>query len=77
MNPGIMNDRKLWCAGLCAGVGKGNGMSVKKYRLYLLIIMLAAGIAGAIVYFYYDGRDETYRDGTLVQKVYVMEEVLS
>lgn len=56
---------------------KGSKMSVRKYRLYLLIIALVAGIAGAAVYFYYADREKTYRDGTLVQNVYVMEETLS
>lgn len=53
------------------------GMSVRKYRLYLLILALAAVIAGAVVYFNYTDREKGYREGTLVQNAYVTEEVLS
>lgn len=52
-------------------------MSVRKYRLYLLIITLVAVIAGAVVYFNYTDRENGYREGTLVQNAYVTEEVLS
>jgi len=51
-------------------------MNVRKYRLYLFLITLVLGIAGAVFYFYYAGQEETYRDGTLVENVYVLEETL-
>lgn len=49
-------------------------MSVRKYRLYLLLVTLVLGIAGAV--FYYTKQEKTYRDGTLVENVYVSEEIL-
>jgi len=51
-------------------------MSVRKYRLYLLLITLVLGIAGAVFYFCYVEQEKTYRDGTLVENVYVLEETL-
>lgn len=48
-------------------------MSVGKYRLYLLMVVLVAVIAGALAYLYYAEQDKSYRDGTLVQNVYVIE----
>jgi len=51
-------------------------MSVKKYRLYLLLVTLVLGIAGAVFYFYYTEQEKTYRDGILVENVYVSEETL-
>ncbi len=52
-------------------------MSVGKYRLYLLLIVLVAMIAGALAYFSYTKEEKSYRDGTLVQNMYVVEEQLS
>lgn len=49
-------------------------MSVRKYRLYLLMVTLVAAIAGAFAYFYYAQEEKSYKDGTLVQNVYVLEE---
>lgn len=51
-------------------------MSVEKYRLYLLLIVLVAVIAGGLVYFYYEKEEKSYKDGTLVQNMYVVEERL-
>ena len=51
-------------------------MDVKKYRLYLVIITLVVGLAGAIIYYYYADKEKTYRDGILVQNEYVMEEMI-
>lgn len=52
-------------------------MSVGKYRLYLLMIALVAIITGALVYLYYTEQEKSYRDGTLVHNVYVIEEELA
>jgi len=51
-------------------------MSVRKYRLYLLLITLVLGLAGAVYYFYYAEQEKTYREGTLVENAYVTEEIL-
>ena len=51
-------------------------MSVRKYRLYLLMVTLVALIAGALAYLYYTDEEKSYRDGTLVQNVYTIEEEL-
>lgn len=48
-------------------------MSVRKYRLYLMMIALVAIIAGGLVYLYYTEQENSHRDGTLVQNVYVIE----
>ena len=51
-------------------------MSARKYRLYLLIIALVAIITGAMIYIYNGKQEKAYRDGTLVQTGYVVEEAL-
>lgn len=53
--------------------GKGRKMSVGKYRLYLLVIVLVAMIAGALAYLYYAEQEKSHREGTLVQNEYVVE----
>lgn len=55
---------------------KGNSMSVKKYRLYLLMITLVVIIVGALTYLYFSDQEKSYQDGTLVQTDYAIEEVL-
>lgn len=53
-------------------------MSVRRYRMYLMVILLALGVAaGVVVYVYYKDGEKQYRDGTLVQNVYLLEEALS
>ena len=52
-------------------------MSIKKYQMYLLMITLVIILAGALTYLYYSEQEKTYKDGTLVQKEYVMEEELA
>lgn len=52
-------------------------MSERKYRLYLLMVTLVAVIAVTLVYLYYTEQEKSYRDGTLVQNVYVIEEELA
>lgn len=52
-------------------------MSVRKYRVYLLVVVLVAVIAGALYYFYYTEQEKSYREGTLVRNVYTVEEGLA
>lgn len=49
-------------------------MSTKKYRLYLLMVMLIVVLAGALSYLYFSEQEKSYQDGTLVQNEYVIEE---
>lgn len=51
-------------------------MSIKKYRFYLFVITLVIVIVGALSYFYFANQEESYRDGTLVQTDYRIEEEL-
>ena len=73
----IMDNRKIWNELRVITAGKGSKMSVRKYRFYLLMITLVAVIAGTLVYLYYEEQEKSYREGTLVQKVYVIEEELA
>lgn len=49
-------------------------MSVKKYRMYLLMVMLVAVIVGALSYLYFAEQEKVYQEGTLVWNECVMEE---
>lgn len=68
-----MENRKIWHELQTMEAGKGRKMSVGKYRLYLLMIVLVAVIAGAFVYLYHEEQEKSYRDGTLVQNEYAIE----
>lgn len=49
-------------------------MSIRKYRWYLIIVMLVVVLTGTLVYFFVADPDKTYKDGTLVQVQYASEE---
>jgi len=49
-------------------------MSIRKYRWYLIIVMVVVVLTGTLVYFWVSDQDKTYKDGTLVQMQYVSEE---
>lgn len=49
-------------------------MSIKKYRIYLTVVILLAVIIGVLSYFYFSEQDKTYRDGILVWNVCSDEE---
>lgn len=50
-------------------------MGLKKYRLYLWGVVLAALIViGTLSYLYFAEQEKTYREGTLVQNELVIEE---
>lgn len=51
-------------------------MDVKKYRLYLLMITLVVILIGTLSYLYFSEEEKSYREGTLVQNEFVMEEEL-
>ena len=50
-------------------------MSEKKYRMILLTVLLVIMGIVAVTYFYYWQQEKSYQDGTLVQNIYVLEEV--
>lgn len=54
--------------------GKERKMSVRKYRVYLWILVLAALIAGGVIYFYNAEHENEFENGTLVQNLYLTEE---
>ena len=49
-------------------------MSIRKYRWFLVIVMLVVVLTGTLIYFYVSGQDKNYKDGTLVQMQCVSEE---
>ncbi len=49
-------------------------MSIKKYRVYLMAVILLAVIIGVLSYFYFSEQDKSYKDGMLVWNEYVLEE---
>jgi len=49
-------------------------MSIKKYRMYLMAVILLAVVIGILSYFYFSEQDRSYRDGMLVWNEYVLEE---
>lgn len=51
-------------------------MSVRKYRVYLLIVVIVAVLAGGLVYFYNEKQEKSFENGTLVQNVYLTGEEL-
>ena len=53
-------------------------MDVKKYRLYLWVFVLAAVVViGTLMYLYFTEQEKSYREGTLVQNEFVIEEKLA
>ena len=49
-------------------------MSIKKYRMYLMVVILLAVVIGILSYFYFSEQDRSYRDGMLVWNECVLEE---
>ncbi|MBR5128069.1 MAG: hypothetical protein IKU69_06530 [Roseburia sp.] len=49
-------------------------MDVKKYRIYLVMFVLAIMLIGALSYLYFSGQDKSYQEGTLVLNELMMEE---
>ena len=53
-------------------------MDVKKYRLYLWMIVLGALVAiGTLSYLYFTEQEKSYHEGTLVQNECIIEEELA
>ena len=49
-------------------------MDVKKYRFYLVMLVLAVLLISVLSYIYFSEQDKSYREGTLVQNELVIEE---
>ena len=49
-------------------------MNVKKYRFCLVMFMIAVLVCGAISIYYYMEKENTNKDGMLVQNEYTIEE---
>ena len=49
-------------------------MSIKKYRLYLIVIVIAVVILGAVMLVQASKEDTTYTDGMMVQRECMVEE---
>lgn len=42
-------------------------MNIKKYRVYLMMLVIIAVIFGAVSFFYFTEKESSYTDGMLVQ----------
>ena len=49
-------------------------MSVKKYRICLLMMILLILTVGVCIFAYYNEQKKSYQEGTLVYKEYFVEE---
>ena len=65
----IINQRKI------CPKRKEMEMSVRKYRMILLTALLIVVAVGVVAVFYYSQQEKKHQDGTLVQSVYVLDEV--